>query len=105
MTLFFIKLIKSSLLQPSKSPNSYTFSIKSNSNFNDKRAASFIAASNSGVFNSGCSINKVLNNQQPAFECRDSSLILHSTIWPTPLSKFLSLNDNKTAKELNKFTP
>ena len=25
--------------------------------------------------------------------------MLHSTICPTPLSKFLSLNDNKTAKE------
>ena len=37
-------------------------------------------AFNSGVSNSGCSFNKVLNNQHPAFECKDSSLILHSTI-------------------------
>ena len=31
--------------------------------------------------------------------------MLHSTIWPTPFNLFLSLNDNKTANEENKFTP
>ena len=50
------------------------------SNFKDNKAASSTCAFSSGVSNSGCSFNKVLNNQQPAFECRDSSLILHSTI-------------------------
>ena len=99
-------LFRTLLLEhPSKSPISYTLSIKSNSNFKDNLAASSICAFNSGVFNSGFSFNKVLNNQHPALECKDSSLILHSTICPTPFNLLRILNESKIANELNKFTP
>ena len=80
LTLFLIKFVKSYLEQPSKSPNSYTLSIKSSSSLSESKAASFIAVYNSGVFKLGFSSSKVLNNQHPASECIDSSLIDHSTI-------------------------
>jgi hypothetical protein len=57
LTLCLINDTKSYFEQPSKSPISYTLSIKSNSNFKDNKAASLISALNSGVFNSGFSSN------------------------------------------------
>ena len=104
-TLCLIKFFNSSLVRFSRSPISNILSIKLNSNCNAVLAASLISATNSGVLNSGCSSISVLNNQQPALLCNDSSLTDHSTICPTPLSRFLILNDKRTAKELNKFTP
>ena len=79
-TLFLIKFCKSYFEHPSRSPNSNTLSIKSSSSLRDKRAASLIAVSNSLVLRYGFSSIRVLNNQHPASECIDSSLIDHSTI-------------------------
>ena len=80
-------------------------SIKSNSNFKDNKAACLMSSFNSGEFNSGFSSSNVLNNQHPASECNDSSLIDHSTICPTPFNLFYNLNDNKIANDENKLTP
>jgi len=66
---------------------------------------SSFAVLSSGVLREGFSSIRVLNNQHPASECIDSSLIDHSTICPTPFNLFLNLNDNKIAKELKRFTP
>ena len=54
---------------------------------------------------SGFSSIKVLNNQQPASECKDSSRTDQLTIVSTPSNKLKREKFISIAKELNKFTP